>query len=451
MKKTFVRIQLSACQIAILLSTFLLMNLLVLGGTWAAANYFQAHGWNGPSTVERNVMYQMDLALENVAATWYSSMLLLTTAVAMFICFLADRQNAPGRRQLFFSYGWLVFALVFATLSFDEMGSIHEYFGKGAYDKTGLKSGFGAHIGITVFYSLIALVAIFMVGFGLLQLRRTPWSFVLVAIGVLLYISNPLQEHLEWIAYAEEGRRSVLSLLTEEGSELFGTLCFLTAAILYAVHATRRLPSGASMPAISAACSVSGNTVLSLLSLALGGMAVLLFGLQVAFGDITDIRIGIPKNWMPSAVAYAAGLLSIYLAINTKPDGKKKLILLLSAAFAIAVSVYYGSNLYASKGPLSGNSLSLLVLAALAMAGTGLFLTSRSIWFRLGVVAWVVLTVLAFSTGKNFSVEFSFFGFSALLMSLSRYALLEHFQSSAAHGYRGLDVVAQLSKVESAA
>jgi hypothetical protein len=274
----------------------------------------------------------------------------------------------------------------------------------------------------------------------------------LVAAGVLLFISNPLQEHLEWLSYARGGQRSVFSLVIEEGSELFGTLCFLTAAVLYAVHTTRILPKDARQPAISVAFSVNGKTVLSLLLLGLGGMAVMLVVLQLTFGEITDIQIGIPKNWMPSAVAFAGALLSIYLAVNTKWNTKRKrLLLLLSAAFAMVVSVYYGSNMYASKGSVFGSTLGTFVLAALAVTGTGLFLTAKNAWFRLGIIAWTLFTGLAFSTGKNYSAELSFIGFSALLLSLSGYTVRKQLRANAGAESHDLNVVTQLSKVESAA
>lgn len=425
MNKNFVQIELTTRQLTILLGTLFLMNLLLLAGTWSATNYFTEHGWGGNPSLLKNALFQVDLALENVIATWYSSMLLLTTAVMAGVCFLADRQEGAGRRQLFFSYGWLVFMGVFTLLSFDEMGSVHEYFGKDAYNEQA--DQFTRYAGLVVLYSAIALVAGFMVAFGLVHLRRVPWSFVLVGAGVLLFISNPFQEHFEWGFYQRGADRPVLLLLLEEGSELFGTLCFLAATIAYAAQVTRRRPAGTGRAAIRVTATVSRKPVQGGVLATLVALALLMVGLQLVVGKVDDPRLGIPQNWLPSAVAFAVALLGLYLFVSLSRDGGRgRLFFGLLAGVALALSAYYGSNLYATRGLVMGTALSAFLLMLVIGVSSGLLVSTKDARTRLGVAAWTLFTGLALTVGREYSAELAFAGFGFLLAALLAYVLHQH-------------------------
>jgi hypothetical protein len=449
MHKTLVHIEFSTRQLATLLGLLFLMNLLVLAGTWAATLYFNQHGWNANPSLLKNVLFQLNLALENVAATWYSSMLLLTTAVMAGICFLADRQEGTGRRQRLFSYGWLVFCGVFALLSFDEMGSVHEYFGKDAYNEQA--DGFTRYAGLVVLYTGIALVAGFMVAFGLVHLRRVPWSFVLVGTGVLLFISNPFQEHFEWGFYQRGADRPVLLLLLEEGSELFGTLCFLAATVAYAAHVTRRQPAPAGRAAIRVTATVSRKPMLATVLAVLGAMAVLLVGLQLVVGKVEDPRLGIPQNWIPSAIAFAVALVSRFLFAGLPREGARGgLFLGLLAGLALALSAYYGSNLYATKGLVMGTLLTSLLLAILVGVSSGLLVTTKDARARLGIAAWAGFTGLALTLGRPYSAELAFAGFACLLATLLAYALRQQLLAGAHASGSAFAAAPQLTTVESA-
>jgi hypothetical protein len=449
MNKTLVQIELTTRQLTILLSTLFLMNLLLLAGTWSAAHYFNEHGWGGNPSLLKNVLFQVNLALENVVATWYSSMLLLTTAVMAGVCFLADRQEGAGRRQLFFSYGWLVFCGVFALLSFDEMGSVHEYFGKDAYNEQA--DAFTRYAGLVVFYAAIALVAGFMVAFGLVHLRRVPLSFVLVGAGVLLFISNPFQEHFEWGFYQRGATRPVVLLLFEEGSELFGTLCFLGATVAYAAYATRRKPGGAGLPAISVTATANRKSVQAGVLAILGAMAVLLIGLQLFLGHVDDTRSGIPQNWLPSAIAFAVALMGLYLFVSLPRNGVKGVLFFgLLAGVALALSAYYGSNLYATKGVVMGTALTAVLLMMLVGVSSGLLVTTKDARTRLGMAAWTVFTGLALTVGREYSAELAFAGFACLLASLLAYVLRQHLLAGAKASGSVFTATSRLTKVGSA-
>ncbi len=449
MNKTLVQIELTTRQLAILLTTLFLTNLLMLVGTWSATLYFNEHGWSGNPSLLKNVLFQLDLALENVVATWYSSMLLLTTAVMAAVCFLADRQDGAGRRQMFFSYGWLVFCGVFALLSFDEMGSIHEYFGKNAYNEQA--DGFTRYAGLVVFYTAIAVVAGFMVVFGLVHLRRVPLSFVLVGAGVLLFISNPFQEHFEWGFYQRGATRPVLLLLLEEGSELFGTLCFLAATVAYATHVTRRRPGGAGLPAIRVTATVNRKPVQAGVLAMLGAMAALLVGLQLFFGKGNDTQSGIPQNWLPSAIAFAVALISLYLFASLPRKGVKGgLFFGLLAGVALTFSAYYGSNLYATKGVVLGTALSAFLVMMLVGVSSGLLVTAKGARTRLGITAWAVFTGLALTVGREYSAELAFAGFACLLATLLAYVLRQHLLAGVNASSVTFADTPQLTKVGSA-
>ncbi len=449
MHKTLLHIALSTRQLATLLGLLFLMNLFVLAGTWAATLYFNQHGWSGNPSLVKNVLFQLNLALENVAATWYASMLLLTTAVMAGICFLADRQEGTGRRQRFFSYGWLVFCGVFALLSFDEMGSVHEYFGKDAYNEQA--DGFTRYAGLVVLYTGIALVAGFMVAFGLVHLRRVPWSFVLVGAGVLLFLSNPFQEHFEWGFYQRGASRPVLLLLLEEGSELFGTLCFLAATVAYAAHVTRNQPALPGRPAIRVTATVNRKPVQAAVLALLGAMGGLLVGLQLFIGKADDPYAGIPQNWMPSAVAFAVALVSLYLFASLRREGARGgLFLGLLAGVALALSAYYGSNLYATKGVVMGTALTALLLTMLVGVSIGLLVTTKDAPTRLGIAAWAGFTTLALTLGRPYSAELAFAGFACLLASLLAYVLRQQRLAGARASGTAFAAAPQLTKVEPA-
>lgn len=449
MNKTSVQIELTTRQLTILLGTLFLVNLLLLAGTWSATLYFNEHGWGGNPSLLKNALFQLNLALENILATWYSSMLLLTTAVMAGVCFLADRQEGAGRRQLFFSYGWLVFMGVFALLSFDEMGSVHEYFGKDAYNEQA--DQFTRYAGLVVLYSAIALVAGFMVAFGLVHLRRVPWSFVLVGAGVLLFISNPFQEHFEWGFYQRGADRPVLLLLLEEGSELFGTLCFLAATVAYAAHVTRRRPGGPGRAAIRVTATVSRKPVQGGVLAMLGAMTVLLVGLQLVVGKVDNPQLGIPQNWLPSAIAFAVALLSLYLFVSLPRDGARGVFFFgLLAGAAVALSAYYGSNLYATKGLVMGTALSAFLLMLVVGVSSGLLVAAKDARTRLGVGAWTLFTGLALTVGREHSAELAFAGFACLLPSLLAYVLRQHLLAGARASGSAFAAAPRMTEVGSA-
>jgi hypothetical protein len=141
-----------------------------------------------------------NLAVEMNAAVWWSAICLL--AVALLAYELYSSKVDRGK------FAWLSLAVVFACLSLDELGSIHERVGSWSN-----LLPFGV-----VFVSLVA--------FALGVLFRNPGtrrSALFIGAGVGLFGSVALQEYLEdagfWSSWALGLRVAV-----EEGSELLGIL-----------------------------------------------------------------------------------------------------------------------------------------------------------------------------------------------------------------------------------
>jgi hypothetical protein len=235
----------------------------MLGGTWG----FHIVGWQEGFWL-KYFLVQLSLARENVVASWYSSMLLLLASLIFAACFFADRQLLTHRRTWFLNYGWIFLSLIFATLSFDEMGSFHEAIGETvAFNKAGSSLGLGEYAGWTVFVILIGAVGIFMLLFSWFRLKYTPWAIGLFILGVLLFLSNLLQERFEiesfWASQGDTSyRRPAFFLLLEEGSEILGSLCFIVSGALYATSAIRKWENG-----LSATETIKGQGIRGSISL----------------------------------------------------------------------------------------------------------------------------------------------------------------------------------------
>jgi hypothetical protein len=314
------------------LKFIILLNLLLLAGTFVAASGFHLNKW---FTL---LFRQSDLRLENIFASWYSSVLLFLAAILSFICFLLDKRRFKTGWNTMLSYGWLVYAACFAVLSFDEMGSIHEYIGDYmAFKKAGSAVTGDENSGWTVFYYLVAAVSIFMFVFSVLRLKSVKWSLVFFVLGLLLYLSNPLQENFEIASYLaspdrDAWKRPVHFALMEEGSELFGSLFFLIALSKYALFA------GGS--AIQLKMHVSKTTflfwVLAFLAAFATGYAVV----HYMFGNVEgQSQVGVPKNWITAMPALVVSLCMMYLY-----NYHKRPVFLALAILFVAVSIYFGCD-----------------------------------------------------------------------------------------------------------
>ena len=125
--------------------------------------------------------------------------------------------------------GWLFLVGVFALLSLDEVGSLHERLS----GDPALAVGTPSDDWVALLALPIAAVALVMVAFALANLARNPLPFALLILSVCLFASVPLQEELELSEKLAGEGRPVVEALLEEGSELTAGWLAVCALLLY--------------------------------------------------------------------------------------------------------------------------------------------------------------------------------------------------------------------------
>ncbi|MFD3002463.1 hypothetical protein ACFS7Z_18975 [Pontibacter toksunensis] len=423
MKKFLFIIRLSRNQLWLCLGAMLVLNLLVLAGTWVARTLqVTDHGL-------RSGLRLLDLANENTIATWYSSMLLLSVALMSAICFRADWQRFQHWREKYLSYGWLLFCMIFVTLSLDEVGSFHETIGNTAAFKV-----FDSNSGWMLFYVVILLVGGFMFTFSFVRLIRSKWSVAFAVAGLLLFLSNPLQEHYEIAAYMAAPDptlwvRPISLLLLEEGSEIFASSCFLVSTVAYTQFITKQQTSdklGASLPQISLNFSFSRRTVFVTLLLVITVLAAVFAAVEIGITDTEGRDAGIPQNWFPSVIAFLVFVSSLYIYfIADQTNNHNRYFYLLLALVSVSISMYYGSNLYAhyiwktAAGILPAKALKVFFLLAATILSLRLILVVNDKWSRLRTAAWAIFFFASFSLHPLYAAKLAFAAFACLLLALT--------------------------------
>ena len=251
----------------------------------------------------RYVLVQGHLATENVIAAWYSAMLLLGVAVAGVLGFVVDSRQGQSALR----YGWLFFAAVFAVLSLDEIGSLHERLGMVPWLS---RSGLEATGWVYVLALPIAAVTAFLLAFGVLHLRRAPGAARLLACGVFCFALNPVVETVEMSLLKHEagtwGRfaHDLLLVLEEGGLELFGILLVGAGVLTY----LRRVAGPSLELQIGRRMAHAGWGAI-VLSLAAGAvMSPMVVG-RLPAGDT-----GVTQNWFPAAGWAVTGAVALALS-----------------------------------------------------------------------------------------------------------------------------------------
>ena len=385
------------------------------------------------------ILVQFHLTTEKVMASWYSSMLLLLTASAAFLCFLLDlRTIQRSAKFCLLKHGWFLIAMIFALLSADELGSLHERVGMiPALNMFGdTAAGWVRTLAIP-----IGLVAVYILWFGWTQVKRNKWVFIFMFLGLIAYLMNPLLEEAEMRLLDPAIRASSLRqhdfyVLIEEGTELFGTLCFFSAAIIYIYWSTRKLPNidrdllmqkGLVIPFKKVITGAIG--LFSLFSIAM--LMLYLTGFKDIKGDT-----GIPENWFPCAMAAFDAITGFY--IWKVIPGKKIFIrscFFLLALFCVFMSAYYGANL---RGwllmPEVPDQIPHIVNFSLILLAIAITLTSmlkvKNNWNVLGLLVWAIIFSSAFYLGNKYSAGYlDLVAFTILFLLLIYH--LEYWQSSA--------------------
>jgi hypothetical protein len=398
-------------RVRVLLAALAGSNLFFVLTTWGwIALYRTWHGdWDAAPMIKFLVV-QLSLATENTLATWYSAMLMLAvSAMAILCCCLDARYREPGYRR-FLTTGWMAASLLFAFLSFDEIGSFHERVD--VVDSVRRLGGFSAAWDI-VLVAIGLAVLVLGVAWCFLQFRGARWPLAFLVLGVLLIGGVVGFERIEddlWQPGAGQTKldKPVSLTLFEEGSELFAFWSFLAAFAGYAAirirdALARTVPAGRQalhgLPLTFDLYRSVRWTLTVLFALAVGFAAVKLSGLQFIEGDN-----GVPQSWFVSAPAACAAALSAWLyrtaAKRHCPYGA---LYGLVAVHCLALSAYYGAN---AKGWLVMESLLAyhvqalangLLIAATAALGALLSFRADDAWSRFGAGAWAILLVLALS------------------------------------------------------
>ena len=415
-----IELRLSAHNLLTIFKVIVAVNICLLAGSFI---------FNTASTHLPSYLFiflrETDLATENVFAAWYSSMLLLLSAVMSFNCFLMDAQIFQKRENQILNYGWLIYTFVFALLSFDELGSVHEYIGDFiAFEKAGELVMGTKDSGWILFYVVVAFVSLFMFVFSVIRLKKARWALPLMVAGLLLYLSNPFQEFMEIesmraAASDETWKRPVHFLLLEEGTELFGSLFFLIAISLYGFYTSREVNTKDVADDLVFRKQISKSVFMRLIYCFLLSMALCLLLINIWFGDVIgDLQNGVPKNWITACTAF---MVSMYCFIIFNKEKTKRSYLLFSA-FSMCLSIYYGSNRFAynfdsdySWGRLVLRS-ALCVFALVAYLKLNRHLETR--FAKPGLMVSFVILATGIFAKRPYSSEITFIGLCCLILFL---------------------------------
>lgn len=428
-EKLVVRIKFSSAIAKKIIATLVGLNIFVLSGNLLFIIYYRTYlsgDWEADA-IAKYFLVHFHLATENVLAVWYSSMLLLFASILSILCLVVDGQDRESVRQGYLRYGWLLCAAIFTLLSLDEIGSLHERIGMMAVLNPLADHGLGWAKALAL---PIGFVALFMIAFSWVHLRRSPWTFYLMILGVVLFIVNPLFEVVEMAILEENSGRVNLRLeilmWLEEGAEIFGSLSFVSAAIIYLVFILNQKGDSKTAPQPGMTITLNMQQALIFVSMSLLLLGLTMLGLEYVVSQIPKGDTGIPMNWFPAALGFLAALVSLTIWSSVDSGNRSiRLLYILLAFYCLFLSAYYGANLKAwSYMPdYSGYFRVSIINAGLVLLafvyGTILSLQVKFWWGRLGTIAWPALLGLAFLSGKSYAVgPLDFLAFAVLLVSL---------------------------------
>lgn len=427
------------------------ISLLTLAGTWLAWNQHLLPSWI-PYEVQFMVN-QSNLEGENLIAVWFSSLVFLLVAPAALACFGIELLAARSRRERVLAFAWLAIGAVWVLLSLSELASLHEPSSR--VIASPFASVLGGWVGVLVIPILV--VVGFLLWFAWRWLRDHRSAFWLIVFGVLLYLTVPVLEQLEWVG-VEQGRaehqRPVGFLLLEEGAELFGSIAFFAALAIYLLRRLRSLRAETDfLPSVRSAAriwfaglrpsadrlrtSVEGTLVVPARSVIAGAFGtVLLFGMLLLITNIgLDVVVtgGSPEaiarrlNWFPATLATATAAACFYVryaAGRLRLAPGLRLPLLVMAVYSVLVGVDYGSSMALTADLWEGSPRRQMAVRVAFVAGAvsvAAFLWRRSHrLLRAAVVGWTLLLgpVLVLPAGRP-AVLLGCLAYAIFLMGLA--------------------------------
>ena len=419
--------QLLLGQIRFIVGLILFVNVLMIAGTGLAHYYYFeiiSGNWEEASKT-KYILMQFTLGTENTLATWYSSMLFLLVGTMSFFCYHVQKKLSLKEKHHFLNYGWVIFSIIFILLSFDEMASMHERLGSlHSLNPFGNDPpGWVFLLGLP-----IAAVAILMITFCWIHIKRVPVSAGFAFAAVLLFVSIPFQEYIEvfhWQAAPDPDtwERPRLLLILEESAEIFGATFMLISALIYAGQAIEQPNQPTLSPVIDSGFRLNIKATIPIIvtvicSLALPMVIIDQSSLLAAEGDI-----GVVRNWFPAAAAFLVSLLSFYIFFKRQGEPYyNRYNYLFFGIFSLLISAYFGSNLYVYFWYPENARLKLIFVGFIALITAVLAMrqlkTGENIYERTGVILWSILSVAAVSMHNMMASFTAYFAFSALFISL---------------------------------
>lgn len=431
----------SSKNVVIFIISIGLLNLLVVGTTSLYYHFLRIPDfWKGHS-VMMSLSRHLNLALEGTVANWYSSMLIFLIPITAVLCFIVDKKRFESRRERLFTNGWLLMAMFFLVLSFDEIASFHERLGMMDINPfSNWRVGWISQLAIP-----IGLVTFFLLGFAWLHLHRSRLTLVLMVLGTLLYLAVPVEEWIELTLWSRASHheswqtlyRPILQVAAEEGTELFAALSFLSANLVYLHYVAKQSidknNTSTIIDFIEKPNTLLVDTVLLLCIYGLGMKAV-----ELTVKYIPFYYASVPANWFPSTLAVMAAIicLQIWSGIRSK-NGLVAYLYMIFALFSILLSMYYGANMRGGVNILHGSGLSIKQITGIGLLTSAVILSAilllqvKEWWSRIGTFAWVILLGLSFlgsgRTKEAGILDFAAFAFLlvSLLAHIYRWGALE--------------------------
>lgn len=391
------------------------INLIFLGGTWLSKSELIA---NAKFSIQLFCVH-FNLLEENVIASWYSSMLYFLIGIIAFFCYLKDEQKVNQWYEKVLNAFWLVIAIIFFLLSFDEMGSFHEVIGETDFMKS---IGNGKDSGWFIFHFAIGTIGIFMCLFFFFKFKQYPFQLAMNLLAILLLLSNPLQEEFEMNSWRNSlnqstWKRPMLFIILEEGSEIFASYFFLYSFTIYLIKKTIITYKGKAMLKMDFILHKYFFTFLVLLLVALGALMLVTFYFPWKISGRSDF--GLPQNWFPSIVSIFCCFVCLYFEVTfKKKTGFLGSIYILLVFISIATSAYFGANLYFYRDTFLAQ-VRLILLGATIILALMLIMEFKGNAITKYLSAWLISFIVSVYCPAGFYTTFlAYLSYSFLLIAL---------------------------------